>query len=491
MAEEYSGRPWAEWQSRWDATPEAQRKIIFDYAQLAGTTDPKTVLALLADVHTGSKSFQSITNDTNDLIDEKFETYWNDFEIWGDQVAYDKQHWNKSRVKEVYKKQLMLRPDEPGQAIQNVERVVQNDTIRKQDIGFLDKRTGERVEGWEDKFTLDRDGKTWIPKPGTEAPIEDFRQTVIDTLKEAGIAEKDIDEATLNHFVEIAKDPEVDAYELKQMLQTDPDVLEATMAKQRAEIEPELQALYKDELALIDTEVDRMRVKSEKYFREEISPTIRREVGLLGGRGREFHSHALAKAAKEMEETRQDYAAGLRLGVETAEIERKRAWTMGKFEDMRSVSAYGGAQGLKQISKMYEEQLRNTEMLNKLSLGKANLLAERTQQRYNKALQQEQQRLDNEARARTVAASKKAAKLGMFANVFQGVVSGAISGGFPGAVAGGAAGYVSGYANMKGATGMPTPATASMYADVGYGAANLYDAWKTQNTEEETPTYYY
>ena len=134
----YKGREWKEWQSRWDVMPQDQKEIINLWAKLNYTTDPQFTLKLVADIHIGDKTFESIKGDIDTNIDDQFELYRNDFEIWSKRIGYDKEYWGANdfaKLKEIFKEQLLLRPGDPGIATANVERIVGNDTTTKQDEG--------------------------------------------------------------------------------------------------------------------------------------------------------------------------------------------------------------------------------------------------------------------------------------------------------------------------------------------------------------------
>lgn len=451
--DKYEGREWKEWQQRWDIMPPSQQQIIRQRAALSGSTDDQFILALVADLHVGKTTFDTIQTSTNKSIDKKFDLYYADFGVVKHNLKYDKTYWTKERMKEAFIERWAME-DYNSAALQSVGDIValkiEDDTKDKVAEGSIDDE-GNRVEGWE--FDPDTGATT---ETGEAGPPE--WETDLDKLFDDMGLDKEQNRPLYDHLGQMLKDKEINMYEVQQQIRADPEYLEQELNRLRDEWLEKLPGFQQEELALIEKEGERARIETEEFFKEDIAPTIRREVGLMGGRGREFQAHALAGAAAELEETRQNYMSQLRLDVEFADVERRRMAEAGRFEDIKGVAAFGGEQGLKSYQNVLTQRMKTLETMNTLSMQRSQMLSVRASERYQREYTKEIKRLERIETDRQKRAQKKAGKMGMFANVFSGIVMagiGAMTGGgalVPAMLMGGAAGYGTSQLGMGGFT---------------------------------------
>ena len=361
----------------------------------------------------------------------RFKSAWKDYSPSDE--AYDTEKWTDAKIDEEFRRRYALDPNKP------VENIAQDFSA------FITRP--EQQEGFEEDGTP-------------------FDTTELDKLFDDMGLDKEENRALYDHLKQMLEDEEINTYQAEQMMRADPTYLEQELNRQRDEWLEKLPGFQQEELALIDKEGERARAETEDVFREDIAPTIRREVGLLGGRGREFQAHALAGAAGELEEQRQNYMSKLKLDVEFADVERRRMAEAGRFEDIKGVSAFGGEQGLKSYQNVLTQRMKTLDTMQNLSLQKSQTLSIRASERYQREYTKEIKRLERIETDRTKRASKKAGKMGMFANVFSGIVMaglGAATGGaslpftLAAATAGGAAGYGTSYLQNQGIGGFTPP----------------------------------
>lgn len=384
--------------------------------------------------------------------------------------GYDKDYWTEAKLSEEFNKRYSAQGGTDAQAtiVDDVLAVVSNDYADKQDKGWFDTK-GNKTDQY-----------------GQEEPVDTGSADMLNLLKDSGW---DTSTARASDFADyLAKQKKeygLTDYELRGMVDADKDTIELEANKARAELLPQLEDLDKEELALIDEENVRLGKEATKFFTEDVAPTVRKETLLLGGRGASFGEQSLAKAAKELEETRETYIGNLRTQANQASIERKRTLASDQYSQALNISAYGGQSGLQTYKDAINTQIQSIDALNQVNLAKEASLTNRAAERYNRELQKSIARETKRAEEAAKAAAKKSSKIGLFANTFSGILQGAMAGaagGPGGAVAGAIAGGTSAYASSKAAMGGANIQSLD-YSKIGSGAANIYNKWNLrQNT---------
>ena len=404
--------------------------------------------------HGWADKFKSVVGKTQ----SKLKTYL-------EQSGYDHAYWTDDKILETIRDKWEVNMDEGAMDFdglnKDVQQVIINDTTQKIDDGYLDE-----------------DGNVI----GEEAQLETSQQ--VDSLFSKYKLDKTENQALYDHLQEGIKRGEIDAYGAQQILKADPEYIQQESERIFKEFDPILQERLTKELDIIDRAGAKARGENEKVFREDISPTIRKEVGLLGGRGREYSAQSLAEEAGKMEERRESTLQDLRLEAEYADNERRAQ--LKAAPGQAQLNALGGAGTYDATASAANAKLKQYEKLNSAFTNTSNAMSRFAQNQQNKQMVKIAAQARKEQERATRAASKKASRLGMAANVFQGIVSGASTGGKMGGpwgaaiggLVGGGAGFAQSDINRR--AGGAGPSIGS-YKNITAGAFGIANAFRGNN----------
>jgi hypothetical protein len=443
------------WQGWWDGLSDADRvnvnlAIANNYESLTGKTianldswkHMNLVENLFANMQEGKlntqgdldRAISAYVKDGSFKEDyTRYQTAFNRFKssVQKQDFMYDKAAWTDEKLEQEFRNNYTSQgagedASYTATAIQDTIAVLNNDFTKKVESGTLDSKGNPVV-------------------PGATAGKLDGIASGLGLTGDYALSS-----AAKEYYDKQLRENKMQPYEVEQALKGTDEYIKARTNQIYTQYADQLDPILKKDLENIGIISEKSKVSAQQAF-ADMAPEVTRQASKLGGRDRAYTTQALAGAAGEIEQKRQTYTTGLEAAAYDKDSARRAQLALGQVGTEFGQLSSTGANGAGIFANTTAGNLKSLSALNGLNESKSALLVQRQNERYNREVQKENERMLKAQQDALRKANSKAGKFGIFANTLSGMATGLMAtGGNPlGAVAGAGVGFASGWANNK------------------------------------------